>query len=792
MKIIITLLSILMLACSPKKDAPTHTSESSGRWVAWSTQPADRLEDTFVTGNGRHGTMVWGQPNDERITLVHEELFIRGWDHNKQTVPVTASLLPEMRKLINEGNSNEASALIANEANKQLIEMGAEQRWPLIPHPAFDIRIKYNNEANSDYRRQLDLETGVATVMSNGGDGITQNVFSSREHNINVIRLKAGQNSKINIVLGLEETPGREGDHFEHSLDNAFEFVEKETTPGWLSYRAAYNNNPGGYEGLARVTLTGGEMKQDGSNLTIENADEVLVLVRISPLEDGNKSIEKEVKKELTKLSNNYDNLLAPHINKHSDMFNRMQLDLGRADEWKEISTDQMLETIHEEGVSPLFMEQMHAMGRYLLISSSGKYAPALQGIWSGGWKPGWIGGFVWDSNINLAISAASMSNLEECAESYCNYVESLLPGWRLNAKNYLGMRGFIVAHYNDPENGYLTHFGPSFPWMCWAGGAGWNLRPFYEYAMFMGDDDALKNRVLPLYKEIADFYEDFLVLGDDNLYHIIPSISPENAPNGNNTWLSIDATMDVAIAKDVFGILIDMGNKFDLPQQDIDKWSNYLEKLPEYRINEDGALAEWIDPTYLDIYDHRHLSHLYPVFPGTQISKSKGDPTLIQAAKVALDKRYEFDTSSAHGLIHVALKAVRLGDIDKVVKNLDRFSRRNYIYKGLVTSHDPNHTVYNLDANLSLPRLFMEMLVYTEPGKVELLPAWPKEYSDGSLKGVRLYGGHTLDISWKDGELADCTLYANTSGEYEITYQGTIKQVELEKGKSYNLSNLE
>ena len=155
--------------------------------------------------------------------------------------------------------------------------------------------------------------------------------------------------------------------------------------------------------------------------------------------------------------------------------------------------------------------------------------------------------------------------------------MEHLLPGWHLNATNYLGCRGFLVAHYNDPANGYLTHFGQSFPWMCWAGGAGWNIRPFYEYAMLMDDDTMLKKRVLPLYREMANFYEDFLVMEKDSLYHILPSISPENAAYGTNTWLSRDATMDVAIAREVFSLLLEMEQKLGVIDKDDKKWQHYL-----------------------------------------------------------------------------------------------------------------------------------------------------------------------------------------------------------------------
>lgn len=791
MKYLFTLL-MACLSLSTTYGTVHHPSSSvsSGRWVVWAEKPATSWQDAFVTGNGRHGTMVMGQPGSERIICVHEELFIRGWDRHKVAVPSTASLLPEVRRLIESGRSDAADELMTGEADRQLVAMGAVQRWPLIPHPAFDLCIRYTDttlQAENGYRRQLDLETGETSAFWGGRGGVTESVFSSREHNVNVLRLKATGQRKINLVLGLKETPGREGVHFEHNLDSAFSSVSTEAFSGWLSYRAAYKYDAGGYEGLARVSLKGGSMITEGDSLRIADADEVLVLVRITPLENANLSVRPSVQGELSRLPLDYNTLLLPHSRKHAEMFRRMQLDLGCSSDWKTTSTEKMLSDIHKHGVTPLFLEQIHAMGRYLLISSSGKYPPPLQGIWGGGWKPGWIGGFVWDSNINLAVSAASMGNLHECAESYIGYVESLLPGWRLNARNYLGCRGFIVAHYNDPESGYLTHFGRSFPWMCWPGGAGWNIRPFYEYAMLTGNEAFLQKHVFPLYREMADFYEDYLTMDGDSLYHICPSVSPENAPPGTDTWLSKDATMDVAIAKEVFRLLLEMGRTFRADKKELAKWNNYLQRLPSYQINDEGALGEWIDEAYQDVYNHRHLSHLYPVFPGSQLGKSEGDPRLIHAARIALNKRFAFDTGSAHGLIHVALQAVRLGDIDKVKTNLDRFSRRHYLYDGLVTSHDPEHQVYNLDAVLSIPRLLMEMLVYTEKGKIELLPAWPCDYADGSIKGIKIYGGHTLDITWKAGKLIEAVLYARQNERYEVVCGDVRRHVQLHKGKTYH-----
>jgi len=668
---------------------------SSGRWVAWSDMAPKKWEDAFVTGNGRHGMMVMSQPGDGRIICVHEELFLRSWDREKVAVADIAKLLPEVRRLVDEGKTDAAAKLADTEGRRQLTEMGAASPWTHIPHPAFDLRIsrtgddkdattiagvkselgktctlaawikpaagetgrildkctagvpdgltfdtypglslrwivgnrniamlnclkagewqhvaarvgdkgemalflngkllkegtplsgegvaipinalawkrgedstgnsRFNGEiAGSSisnrslndseiavlaaaprpappptppagYRRQLDLETGEVVTR---WDDYEQRVFSSRPHNVNVILLRASAGHKLDVTLNLEDTPG--------ILTNAFRSVRSEASSGWLSYHAGYAADRGGYEGLARVTAKGGQMQlEQGTQLHVQDAEEILVVMRITPVAGGESYRQDAVKTELTGLSKDYSKLLALHAREHGAMFRRVTLDLGCAAQWVETPTEKMLATAHEQGVTPLFLEQRHAMGRYLLISSSGKYPPPLQGIWGGSWNPAWGGGFVMDANVNLAISAFSLGDLPECAESYFGYVERVLPGWRLNARKYLGCRGFLVPHYSDPEKGYLNHFFNTYPWMYWPGGAGWNLRPFLEHAQLTGDLDFLKNRVLPLYREMAQFYKDYLVLGADDRYHQV-GISPENFPIGTGTILCKDAT---------------------------------------------------------------------------------------------------------------------------------------------------------------------------------------------------------------------------------------------------------
>ncbi|MBO9619843.1 MAG: glycoside hydrolase N-terminal domain-containing protein [Niabella sp.] len=764
----------------------TGAAQGAGRWIAWAKKPATAWQDAFVTGNGSLGGMHLGTPGKERVICVHEELLLRAWDRNKIAVANIAGLLPRVREMAVHDSLTAAARFATEEARRQLVAMGAPQAWPVSPHPAFDLNIQTTTfGATGNYRRQLNMETGESLIRWRDDKGeVEQTLFSSRANNVNVLRIRGIGKRRLSVSLSLDETPGRTGQIDGVDISKAFRSIQSDATnDGWLTYHAQYANDPGGYEGLARVTTVGGRKTRIGNQLRIEEAEEILVVLRITPLQYGNTSQEVPVKNDLSSLPLHYEQLLRPHAALHGEMFRRVVLDLGCATKWATTSTEEMLADADKNGVTPLFLEQLHAMGRYLLISSCGKYPPPLQGIWGGGWRPAWNGGFVFDSNVNLAIAAMSTGDLQECAASYFGYVERLLPAWRLNAKNYLGCRGFLVPHYSDPERGFLNHFGTDYPWMYWPSGAGWNLMPFYEHGMLYGDTAFLHKKVLPLYQEMAQFYEDYLVKMQDGYYHIIPGISPENNVGANSSNLAKDCTIDIAVAREVFEHLLTLGKMFGINKEDMERWQQYHDQILPYRINADGALAEWAPANYPDNYAHRHNSHLYPVFPGTEFLQPGADPALLQAARVALGKRFKFDTESAHGLIHISLMAARLHDAEKVMDNLNRFAHRKYVYDGLVTSHNPNHAIYNLDAALSLPRLLSESLVFSQPGKIELLPACAANFPDGKLSGIRVHGGHKLTIAWANGKLKEAILYPGRNETCTISYLKKSRKIRLSAG---------
>jgi len=763
---------------------------SSGRWVLHNKTPASDWRHAFPTGNGRLGTLLHGGPEQQVFTCVQEELFLLGWDRSVVAVADIADRLPDVRRTIDgESLPGRGVADAVSEANQQLNEKGARERWTVMPHPAFDLVVDFAGlEADGDYHRSLDLETGeVRTLWQDSGGGVETRVFSSREHNVNVLQMKATGERPLNLTIRMRETPGREGNHLDFNLEEVFRTWKTETAEWGFYQYADYTKDRSGYESVLRVETTGGVRRVEGGSMVIEDAEEVLLVMRIQFLDDATKLRKDGIRRELAELPADYDKLFGGHAALHGEMFRRVKLDLGQADEWEKQSVEELIETSVQTGISPLFLEQAFAMGRYLLISSCGRYPPPLQGIWSGDWQPGWAGGFVMDSNLNLAVSTVSMGNLPECAESYFGHIERLLPGWRANAKGYLGARGFLVPNYSDPETGYLTHFIDAYPWMYWPGGAGWNLRPFYEHGLITGDARFMENRVFPLYQELAEFYEDYFIDGEDGRLRITPGISPENFTNIG--LVASDTAFDLAVAREVFTVLRSLGEQFGASPEDMEKWKVVLERLPDYRINEDGALAEWLTPRFEDVYNHRHNSHLYGLFPGFELRGPDVEPQLLPAVKEAVDRRLAFDTPSAHGLIHLAIMAARIHDPDRVLLQLDRLSRRRYFHAGFVSSHDNNLLVYNLDASFSLPRVLMEALIFSMPERIELMPAWHEALgADGKLSGIRAVGGFTLDLEWRNARLAGVSITASREASTELVYQDIRRTLSMRAGETIHL----
>lgn len=753
------------------------------RWQYSSKQAAETWQEALLTGNGKHGTMVMGIPDRERIICVHEELFLPHYDPDINPLVDLKDLLPEVRKLVLNNKSTEAGQLMVKEADRQFAEAGLPPalHWGPTSHPAFDLILEQHPAGTVfNYKRQLNLETGEVLVSWQDDEGLfEERVFSSRTDNINVVSLTGKNGKVINMDIGVKETPGRKGWYQGVQLE---EGLESRTSAGKdeLYFHAAYSYGKGGYEGLIQLSTEGGSIEELKGILQVRNAEKVLVKVKIVRLKDAAQSRRESISQELKSLPHDYDELFEKHALAHQKLFRSAELILT-SDTLNQINNEDMLEPLLKEGATPLFVERAYAMGRYLFISSCGRYAPPLQGIWGGGWNPPWSGGFVFDSNVNLQVSAGISGNMHESMKSYFDFIERLLPGWRENANKLLGCRGFLPANYANPETGYLDHFESMYAWIYWPGGAGWNIRPFYDYYLATRDVEFLQNRVFPLYREMADFYEDYLTPGKDGKYTILPSISPENwpkAPFQGHSLLTYNSTYDVAVCKEILTILIKISKELDIEKDNIPKWEDMLKRLPEYRINKDGALAEWIDPEHPDRYEHRHISHLYPVFPGSEVLPD----SFILAARKALDFRARFNTTSAHGLVHLGLMSARLSDSEKVQLTFDRIAQGDYYYNSMATSHERELICYNLDCAMSFPSLVMQSLIISRPGYVELMPTWPSSLPDGKINGLVTHTGVEVDMEWKNGLLKSARFYPVEDMKLKVRYKEKEIQLDLKK----------
>jgi hypothetical protein len=581
-----------------------------------------------------------------------------------------------------------------------------------------------------DYLRTEDFQTGEVAVRWTDALGPWQRrLFVSRPDNVIVLSIAGPGPRKVNCDLSLAQ--------INHRLIHS----EIRTENGWITCHNVYVKGKGGYDGALRVTARGGQIRCDAGKIKITAADEVLVLMRIEPYRQAAESSLERMRADLDRLPQDYDALLRPHAKAHGEIFNRVTLDLGGAAD-RNRSTEELLgQAKRDERMPPALLEKMYDAGRYMFICSAGELPPNLQGIWTGTWSPAWSGDFTLDANIQCAVAAGLSANMPELMQGYFRMIESFLPDCRENARKIYGCRG-ILTNTRASNNCLLLHWG-GWPGQLWMSGAGWLSHWFYDYYLYTGDRDFLARRTVPLLKEIALFYEDMLFVDEGGRYRFSPSYSPE-------TLTADNATMDVAVAREVLGNLVAACETLGIEPENRAKWQAMRAKLPAYRIDEEGGLAEFATAGPPENYRHRHHSHLYPVFQSHEFTPET-TPALWNAAKVALLKKtHSGGEKSSFGRIQAGLAAAYLRMGDEAYGRLQALAVGNSMYPSLITSHEPGQGVFNVDGNGGIPEVVDNMLLFALPGKLDLLPALPDALPRGSIRGILARGQiHVELLQW-------------------------------------------
>jgi hypothetical protein len=725
-----------------------------------SIAPGELVSDCLTSGNGAMSIELMGDPYSEQI-LFHHEGLLMPWKKPLEA-PKVADIFPQIRQLVLAGKDHEAMALALQHMNDGPIKQNTQ---PHLTIPAFLMHLDLPKTTSvKDYLRTVDFETGEAKVFwtDQHGEWVRQ-TFTSRPDDVVVQWLTPPAGQRVNARIALQRSA-------EWSMASGMDWGSHpgigNISPDWEAFSPATRPKApapkgveacdvhqdvnqqrliykcildpsvdnSGYAGVVRVVRNGGSARMDGDALVVGNASSVMLLTRIAYFPDLKDQQVESLHQAVEALTPDYAALLDRHRRVQSEALNRVTVDFGGASQhgWstEELLTDQR----SRPDYSPALLEKVFEMGRHWFILNSGQYPSIASQV---------------NSTLDLQTAGAVQGDLREGMEAYFNWMESLAPDSRTNAKNIFGLRGASYPLFPDKgigANFYYTGTSDIGIWPLWISAGGWVARQFWNHYLVTGDQEFLRNRVAPVYKDLALFYEDFLTLTDDNgNYMFVPSISPENVPRSTDpsSPILINATMDITVCREVLTNLIQASQILGTDASSLPKWKAMLAKMPPYLIEPDGTLKEWAWPTLQERYIHRHVSHLYGAWPGDEIDPDR-TPQLARAAQIA-NRRRTFDalatsvageTLPAYSRCHRALVGARLKDNVIVDIQLRQLMEQGYISSALRSSREPYATPVP-DAHGGIPATVMEMLLYSRPGVIEVLPALPQTLVKGSINGM-------------------------------------------------------
>ncbi|WP_416975519.1 glycosyl hydrolase family 95 catalytic domain-containing protein [Streptomyces sp. 4F14] len=724
----------------------------------WEPAPADRWEDGYLSGNGHHGALVHGDPGDDRVIVTHHTL-VRPNGSEDARAPELAARLAETQDRLLAGDLTAAEDFTDHRP----------LQWVQPFHPAFQTRVRRDTTGPTHrYRRALDFTTGEA--IATDADW-TSRVFVSRADDVIVQHITA---PALTAGIALDhELPG--------TPDDLSVTRTASLTPdgALLALRARYPGSTKAYTGLTRVIVTGGTTTLSTTGVRIQNAGSVLLLTRVHRYDTRE---QRHPADPALPHPDDYTAFRARHLPLHRDAYRRVTLDLHADPDQRALPGSELL----KHPTSPALLERLFAAGRYHLLSASGLRPPRLTGLWTGDWDTAWSGAFTLDANLNLQTSSAASADLPEVTQALRQLIEAQLDDWRANARAVFGARGIVTPAHTDGESGHSFHFSREYPLHLWTSGADWLLKPLADHDETTGARDP---RTAAALAELAEFHEDFLTRTDaDGQLVLLPSYSPENRP-ANGSWGAINAAMDLSAARHaLLAAAAYQAESAENPEAlaRAARWTALAHRLPPHRVNPDGALAEWAWPGLEDTYDHRHLSHLYAVWPLDEITPYD-TPDLAEAAHRALQLRGA-ENDSAHGHLHHALIAARLRDGTRVADALAAVLDGDFFHASLMSAHYPHRHVYNADAAHTLPTVLIEALIQSTPDRLVLLPARVPALARGELRGIRTRFGARIDLAWDEAG-ARAVVHPTRTLRVELRTSTGAGQLDLVAGEDHVLT---
>ncbi|WP_336517362.1 glycoside hydrolase family 95 protein [Pollutibacter soli] len=732
----------------------------------WYKKPAENVwESALPVGNGRLGAMVYGNVPAETIQLNEHTVWSGSPNRNDNSLALQS--LPEIRQLIFEGRHKEAEEL----ANKTILSKKSHgQKF----QPVGDLQIRFLGHENyTGYYRELDIEKAVArTVYVVNEVEYQREVFASFADDVMVIRLSANKPGMLSFTA-----------HFRSPHTGAIRKTNKDGSITVEAVTSSHETVEGKvrFKGIAKIKNNGGRVSVTDTAMIVEKANEVIILVSVATNFNNYKDLGGDEQKRSADyigraFAKSFSAMINAHVKAYQRYFNRVKLNLGKTNS-PDLPTDERLKNFRSSE-DPEFTTLYFQYGRYLLISSSrpGSQPANLQGVWNNRMNPPWDSKYTININAEMNYWPAEKTNLAELHEPFLKMVRELSETGEQTAKEMYGARGWMAHHNTDIWRATGAIDGAF--WGLWTGGGGWTSQHLWEHYLYSGDRKYLQS-IYPILKGAALFYVDFLVEDPKRKWLVInPGMSPENAPKAHGgSSLDAGATMDNQIVFDVFSTTIRAASILGTDEAFSDTLKQMRDRLPPMQVGQHGQLQEWLDDIDDPKDDHRHISHLYGLFPSSQISPYR-TPELFSGAKNTLIQRGDVSTGWSMGWkVNWWARMLDGNHAFKLIRDqltpVGTNPGGGGTYANLFDAHPP----FQIDGNFGCTSGIAEMLVQSSDGSISVLPALPDEWKTGDVTGLRTRGGFEIErIEWRDGRLVNLVVKSNNGGQLRIRVPNTVK----------------